>query len=146
MLINLLRAKGAKLFRIDHERSKKIAINIVLSFLVKGLNIIIGLLLIPLCIDYVSPVQYGIWLTLSSIIGWMDFFDIGLGNGLRNKLAQLLASNETSEAKKYVSSTYASLVTISIILFGLFGLINPFINWKYIVNVPNNIPDNLSLL
>ena len=33
-------------------------------------------------------------LTLSSIIGWFAFFDIGFGNGLRNKFAEAIAKGD----------------------------------------------------
>ena len=71
-----------------HKRSVKAKKNILASFLIKGGNIAISLILVPLTIHYVNPTQYGIWLTLSSIIGWFAFFDIGFGNGLRNKFAE----------------------------------------------------------
>src|SRR5450755_4419818 len=90
-----------------HSRSINAKKNILFSFLIKGCNIAIGLILVPLTIHYVKPIQYGIWLTLSSIIGWFGFFDIGLGNGLRNKFAEALAKGEHERARIYVSTTYA---------------------------------------
>jgi hypothetical protein len=38
-------------------------------------------------INYVNPTQYGIWITLSSIISWFSFFDIGFGYGLSSRFA-----------------------------------------------------------
>ena len=55
---------------------------------------LISLLLVPLTIDYLNPTQYGIWITLMSVIAWFNFFDIGLGNGLRNKFATAKAENK----------------------------------------------------
>src|SRR5258708_8697919 len=52
-----------------HSRSANAKKNILTSFLIKGCNITISLVLVPLTIHYVKPTQYGIWLTLSSIIG-----------------------------------------------------------------------------
>lgn len=130
----------------SNERSRKIAKNVGLSFLIKVFNIVVGLLLLPMTINYVNPVQYGIWLTLSSIIGWMSFFDVGLGNGLRNKLAYSLAFNQNEEAKKYVSTTYATLTLISLALFVLFYFLNQHINWRLILNVPSNVSDDISLV
>ena len=54
----------------------------------------IGLVLVPLTINYLNPTKYGIWITLSSVIGWFSFFDIGLGNGLRNRFAEAIANND----------------------------------------------------
>src|ERR1700761_5284446 len=94
-------------FSNGHERTLKARRNVAVSFLLRGINIAIGFVLIPMTINYVNPVQYGIWLTLSAIIAWFNFFDIGLGNGLKNKLAEANALNDTDSAKIYVSTTYA---------------------------------------
>ncbi|MDE5975352.1 MAG: hypothetical protein K2G69_02250, partial [Muribaculaceae bacterium] len=59
-----------------------------MAFLVKGISILTSFLLVPLTLGYLRPVEYGIWMTLSSILVWINYFDIGLGNGLRNKLAE----------------------------------------------------------
>ncbi|MBE0664157.1 MAG: hypothetical protein IH597_17000 [Bacteroidales bacterium] len=78
-------------FTKGHERTLRAKKNILASFIIKGLNIAIGLALVPLIINYLDPTRYGIWITLSSMIAWFGFFDIGLGHELRNRL--LLMSN-----------------------------------------------------
>src|SRR4029079_7746068 len=70
-----------------HERSARAKKNILASILIKGLSISVSLILVPLTIDYLNPSRYGIWLTLSSIVGWFVFFNVGLTQGLRNRFA-----------------------------------------------------------
>lgn len=127
-------------------RSKKLKRNIIVSLLVKGGSIAIGLVLVPLTIHYVSPSQYGIWLTLSSIIGWFSFFDIGFGHGLRNKLAEAVANEDYALAKTYVSTTYAVLFLIIASVLGLFIAINPLLNWSAILNAPPEMRGELQVL
>ncbi len=129
-----------------HERSVKTKKNILASFLIKGGNITISLILVPLTIHYVNPTQYGIWLTLSSIIGWFTFFDIGFGNGLRNKFAEAIAKGEDELARVYLSTTYAILSIIVIALLIFFFCINPFLNWSLILNAPEVMAGELSLV
>ena len=81
----------SNLLNKGHERSIRTKKNILASFLIKGSNVIINLMLIPLTINYVNTTRYGIWVTLVSIVGWFSFFDIGFGNGLRNKFAEAIA-------------------------------------------------------
>src|ERR1700722_6272824 len=135
-----------KFLNKGHARSANARKNIFASFLIKGLNIAIGLVLVPMTIHYVNPTQYGIWLTLSSIIAWLGFFDIGLGNGLRNKFAEALAKGDQSRAKVYVSTTYAILTIIISIILLLFFCLNPFLNWGKILNAPPELERELSLL
>lgn len=134
-------------FGQGNARSNLAKKNIAASFVIKGLNITIGLLLIPLIINYLEPTRYGIWVTLSSIIGWFGFFDIGFGNGLRNRLAESLAKGNYFLARKYVSTTYAILSLIISGILILFFAINPLLNWTEILNTGVIIPEGeLSLL
>ena len=129
-----------------HQRSVKAKKNILASFLIRGCSIAISLILVPLTIHYVNTTQYGIWLTLSSIIGWFGFFDIGFGNGLRNKFAEAIAKGEHELARIYLSTTYAILSMIIAGILILFFCINPFLNWASILNSPPGMASELSTL
>ena len=127
-----------------HERSVNAKQNIIVMFGLKGLSIIIGFILVPLTLNYLDTTKYGIWLTLSSFIGWFGFFDIGLGNGLRNKLAEAFALKDYKLAKIYVSTTYAILSLIIGSVYILFLIINPFLNWSKLLNTTPEMADELS--
>jgi O-antigen/teichoic acid export membrane protein len=107
---------------------------------------LIGFIMVPLTIGYLNPTQYGIWITISSIIGWFGFFDIGLGNGLRNKLTEALAKHDVQLAKTYVSTTYFLISLISALVFLVFLFINYFLNWNTILNTQEVSNLDLSLL
>jgi len=126
-------------FTQGHERSLRAKKNIAISFLIKGLSISIGLILVPLTINYLNPTKYGIWITLSSVIGWFSFFDIGLGHGLRNKFSEALATGKDELARVYVSTTYAILTFIIGGVLLLFCVVNPFLNWNNILNAGQDI-------
>lgn len=135
-----------KFIKKGESRSVKIKKNILISFLVRGLSVVISFSIVPLTIDYVNPVQYGVWLTLTSIISWFTFFDFGMGNGLRNKLATAIAFKEYDKAKKYLSTTYAIFTIIALFVFLSFCFINPFINWNNLLNIPSNVDQNINLV
>ena len=135
-----------KLFGEGHERSVKAKKNIVVSILIKGGSIGISLLLVPLTINYVNADRYGIWLTISSVVAWFSFFDVGLTQGLRNKFAEAKASGDDESAQIYVSTTYAILGIIFTALWGLFLLINPFLDWSNMLNVSPNLSNEISRL
>jgi O-antigen/teichoic acid export membrane protein len=135
-------------FTKGHERSVKAKKNILGSFIVKGGSILINLLLVPLTLNYLNPVKYGIWITLTSVIAWFGFFDIGLGSGLRNRFAEAVAIGNYKLAKTYISTTYAILSIIIAVILLLFYIINPFINWAIILNAGDDpaLQNELSLL
>jgi O-antigen/teichoic acid export membrane protein len=97
-------------------------------------------------IDYVNPLQYGIWLTLSSVIVWFSILDIGLGNGLKNKLAEAAARNDIKLAREYISTGYGMLAVISLALVGLYAVLKPFLSWSAILHAPLSLNHELNVL
>lgn len=125
------------------ERSRKASISIVLSFVARGVTILTQLLIVPMTINYVNPTQYGIWLTLSSIIAWIGFFDLGFGNGMRNKVAEAKAKGNIELARQYVSTTYFTIGTIVISLLVIVQAINLFISWPAVLKVDASYTEEL---
>ena len=83
---------------ISTQRSSLLQKNILASFLIKGWSALIVLLLVPVTLHCLGEYKNGIWLTISSLLLWIDNMDIGLGNGLRNKIAEYMAHNEVTRA------------------------------------------------
>lgn len=132
-----------KSFFKGNSRTVKAKKNIIASFGLKGIDAIVYLLLVPVTLDYLNPYEYGIWLTLNSILTWINTFDIGLGNGLRNKLATAIAKQDRTLGKTYVSTTFLMLLVLmgSVIIVGTIS--EPFINWYEILNTT---PDQINHL
>lgn len=143
MIRNIIRDYIEK-YKNSHERTRLLVKNIISGFFIKGGSIICSFLLVPLTIDFVDVKTYGIWLTLSSIIGWASFFDVGLGHGLRNRFAEAIALNENKKAKHYVSSAYFMLFVIVANLAIIFTIANPYINWSSILAAPQAMQKSLT--
>jgi len=124
-----LREKIQDFFTKGHERTILTKKNIVAAFGIKGVTILVSFVLIPMTVNYVNSERYGIWIALYSMILWLNLFDIGLGNGMKNKVAEAKAKGENGLAKKYISSTYAIVSGICLTIFILFCLINPYLDW-----------------
>lgn len=138
--------KALFFLRKGHERSVRAKKNIMASFVLKGINIASGLLIVPLALEYLDAESYGIWLTLSSIVMWFGFMDVGLGHGLRNRFATALAKNERLQAKRYVSTAYIVIAGIALVFFLLFALLNQFLDWSRILNTDKVSADELKAL
>jgi len=108
----------------NQQRSSLLQKNILASFVIKGWSAVIVLLMVPATLHCLGEYNNGIWLTISSLLLWIDNMDIGLGNGLRNKVAEYLAHGEAERTRSLVSSTFAMLTCIIIpVMFVLFLLI-----------------------
>lgn len=128
------------------DRTNLIKKNIFSLFILKVVSVCSSLILVPLTLRYLEPNKYGIWLTLSSIVAWVGYFDLGLSNGMRNQLGEAFAKNDLKSARVLVSTTFASLLIIVVFLNILFWIINPFLNWNTILNVNMSMKNEISML
>lgn len=126
------------------KRTNKALFNIASSFVIKGASILLSLLLVPITLDYLNPYEYGIWLTLSSVLMWINYFDIGLGNGLRNKLSEALAVGDDNLARIYVSTSFFILFLIALSIFFIFLLSKDWIDWGAFLNIPHKLGEVVS--
>lgn len=129
----------------DDSLSQKISRNILISFMSKGICILCSLLIVPLTINYVNSTQYGIWLTISSIIAWVAYFDLGIGNGFRNRFAEAVAEGDSTLARQYVSTAYFSIGVIVFIPYIVLMLANQYIDWTSVLHVDIGNPCELNI-
>ena len=123
----------------DNNRTSKFKKNAILLLFCQVASIGLSFILVPLTLKYLGVSEYGIWITLVGVIEWFNFFDIGLGHGLRNKYAEARATNNLDDVKKYVSTTFFMMVIISIIIFLLFLFSSIFIEWYQVLNAPKEL-------
>ena len=141
-----LKDKVHAYFTSGHTRSLAIKKNIIGSLFLKCISILVSLQVVPLTIDYINPTRYGIWLTLSSIIAWLSYFDLGFAHGFRNRFAEAKANNDLKLAKEYVSTTYAVLFLLFSIIFIIAIVINQYLDWGNILNIDQSYNEELKLV
>lgn len=127
-------------------RSAKMYKNTIAMIGIRGLSMLISLISAPIMLHHVNRADYGVLLTLTSIVSWVGLMDVGLGNGLRNKLPEFLANKDFRSAKKVISSCYATLAIYVGILITIFLLISPFVNWLDVLNSPTSDAGEISCL
>ena len=122
-------------FLSGSERTVLIKKNIMASSMLRAISILISLMVVPATINYINAERYGIWLTLSGIIGWLSYFDFGFAHGFRNRFAEAVAKEDNKLARKYVSTTYAVLALLFATLMIITSIMNNYVNWSSILNV-----------
>lgn len=104
--------------------------SMLLSTLCKPVGMIISFLYTPMLLSYLGDESYGIWSTILSVINWINYFDVGIGQGLRNILTRYIAIDDKDRAQKAVSTAYFALSIIAFFICSL-GL---FIIWVLDIN------------
>lgn len=129
-----------------HERSVRVKKNMIALFAVKGYSIVINLTLVPVTLHLLNEYKYGVWITLFNVLGWISFFDIGVGNGLRNKFAEAMAKGQVKEAREYVSTAYIVICGIALTLIALFIIPWHLVDWARVFNVTPGLANEISWL
>ena len=145
-MVSKLRNKLHTFFTNGNARSLAIKKNIIGSLFLKCISILISLQVVPLTINYINPTRYGIWLTLSSIIAWLSYFDLGFGHGFRNRFAEAKAKGDLKLAKEYVSTTYAVLFLLFSIIFIIAIVVNQYLDWGSLLNIDKEYNEELRLV
>ena len=121
------------------KRTATVKKNILGSLAIKVISILTSFLLVPMTLGYVSSEIYGVWLTISSILHWLTYMDVGVTHGLKNRLNECLARKDYEKGKSLVSTTYAIMFAIFVPLSVLLIVVSPWIDWCRILNVdPSN--------
>ena len=111
--------------------------------------ILVNFLPVPLLLDIFDKEQYGIWLTITSIVTWFALCDIAPGNGLRNKPTESLTQKEQVRSKQLVSTTYIAM-TVSFTSLGLLFIgISHLIDFRSLINnysLPQEYIRNLAIV
>jgi len=133
-----------RFFDPSDTRGKRILSHIIYSAGLKVINVFVSLVVVPLYLEVLTDVAFGIWLTVSAVVNWFNFFDFGMGNGLRNRFAEAKAEGHIILAKKYVSTAYALLSIISVSLLLIFLIANQFIDWHLLFGSPPEYAESVN--
>ncbi len=127
-------------------RGKRIVEQIFLGAGLKVVNSAVGIVIIPLYLSLLTDVSFGIWLTVSAAINWFNIFDLGLGNGLRNRLAESMARGDVERGRIYVSTAYFVIGAVALALLGGFFIADAFVNWGIAFAAPADLHADVNLM
>ena len=125
------------------KRSAIVIKNSMATALMKVAILLCSLIMVPITLNSLNAANYGIWMAMTSILYWFAFFDVGLGNGMRNYLSEAISRQDYIKARSYFS-TAIFLLAIIAVLIGILSLIIIFqLDLNHIFNT--HIMSNKSL-
>ena len=99
----------------------------------RGIGVATSFIAVPLTVRYLGAERYGVWVTLTSILGWLALFDLGIGNTATNSVAEALAHNDFSSARIRINTTYLALAAIASMLGAGVGIAWHWISWPSVL-------------
>lgn len=107
MRIKLFEGKKQDSFRADVWR----------NYVFRIASLVLGLLNTRLIIGYLGDSTYGLWITITSVVSWMQTGDLGIGNGLRNGLAKAYGENDKKTESIIIETAFSTLAKLSFVIF-----------------------------
>ncbi|MDH5299862.1 MAG: polysaccharide biosynthesis protein [Gammaproteobacteria bacterium] len=104
------------------------------SFIFKGLAILATFVAMPITIKYLGNELFGVWATMLALISWVMLFDLGIGNGLRNKVSESLSASDYNSAREYVAASYMVVGFVAVVLFLVVLIVSISVSWQRIFN------------
>ena len=116
--------------------NKNLINNVLGSFLVRGFGFLVSFALFPLYLNYFDDnTVLGCWFTMCSVLSWIQVFDLGIGNGLRNHLTADLSLKNYESARQYISSSYILMGGVTVFISFLAFIISRYIDWNSVFNI-----------
>jgi len=111
------------------ERNRRAMLTGGAATLARIVQIGTSLITVPLTLKYLGNERFGLWMTISSVLAMAQFADFGVGNGVLNTVAKAFGKDDLEGIRQAVSSGFALLNSIAILLLVSFFSIYRFINW-----------------
>ena len=131
---------GQRIRKFGNPKTRELVVNMSISLLIKGVAMVVSFFSMPLYLRFFdNNIVLGVWYTLLAVLTWVNMFDFGLANGLRNRLVQPIAENNNKRISEYVSSTFFSLAGISLLIFIGGSVLVYLIDMNTIFNVSTSV-------
>ncbi|CAN5398320.1 oligosaccharide flippase family protein [soil metagenome] len=95
----------------------------------KGIAVAVNFFAVPLTIHYLGPERYGVWVTLTSILGYLTIFDLGIASTVSNKVVDALAAGDFDSARNRTNAAYVALGAIAAGIGLLVAVVWPSLDW-----------------
>ena len=86
-----------------------------------------------------APDLFGVWMMVSGLLAFFAFADLGVGNGVLNRIAAAHASGDTSEQRRTMSAGYACTGAVALLLLSV------WIVWATLSSDPTSLVGKIEI-
>lgn len=117
------------------ERYRRVILTAITGPVNSGIGFLTFLVTVPLTVRYLGPARYGAWMSLSALMAFLRFSDLGLGNGLVGAISQAEGRGDLTYARRAISSVLVCLCILAVVLLVAFPLSSLLIHWDYVLGL-----------
>ncbi len=109
-------ATSSDIHHLRRERERRAWLTSKVSIMSRAVTYGARLVVIPLSLKLLGNEQYGLWLTIGSLVAWLSMSDFGFSQGLINAIAEASGQDDQLAIRRLVSSGFALFAVLSSIL------------------------------
>jgi O-antigen/teichoic acid export membrane protein len=102
---------------------------------VKATAMLLAVVTVKCTIGYLGPDKFSVWMAITSVVAFLSFADLGVGNSLVGAIADSNGSGDRERVKLLVSNGLAVLFAIGIFIVLAGAIAIPLIDWAAVLNV-----------
>jgi O-antigen/teichoic acid export membrane protein len=95
------------------------------NYLGKVVTLGVGFLLTPFMLHRLGAAEYGLWILVSSLVGYGALLDLGLATAVTKYVAEYRAKDQTDEAARLVATVLCLYLALGLAAIGLSALLAP---------------------
>jgi O-antigen/teichoic acid export membrane protein len=122
----------------SRERHRRVAMTALGSAGARAVSTLAGLITVPLTLHYLGSERYGMWMTISAVVSFLTFADLGMGSGLLNGISEANGRDDRALAREVVSSAFFMLCGVAGLTALLFGALYPWVPWAGLFNISSS--------
>ncbi len=111
--------------------------NIIFTYIQFFVNALIGIILIPVYLEFIPSELYGYWLAALGVLYWVSFFDPGLTDILSQKIGEYFGQNNIKQIGYTITNGFIIVFILVLVLLAIGLLLSFFL--EQILLVENTI-------
>jgi O-antigen/teichoic acid export membrane protein len=123
------------MFSFDQLRQSHAARNVAASYLAFVSSSVCGLVSIPIAVTYLNKTQMGLWSIVFTIVGYLLWLDLGIGNATGRKIAAAIATGDEIEVNRWWTLSIGMLSLLGLLMLAVAIALSPFLT--RLLNIPN---------
>lgn len=121
---------------LDMNIIKKIVLNISSNYLGAIVNIVVALILTPLLVRHLGDIGFGVWITISTIIIFIGYIDLGLGDAIVKYVAEYKEVSDENTLQKTIGTALSIYLILGVVALILSLFISIFVTSFF--NIPSD--------
>lgn len=105
----------------------------------RGIGVAVSLFTVPLTLGYLGVERFGMWMTISSLIAFLAFTDLGVGNGLLTAIANASGRGDRPAEARYSASAAWMLTAVAAVLVAAVLGLSQVVSWADVFNVSDSV-------